>query len=85
MMDGEKGNHELGRLLLVRYSVQAAIDRAACLAVELLGGNAFIASPEVAYLFSATRGLSLHPPARAAAATAKRLDDYLSGSALVLD
>lgn len=85
MMDGEKGNHELGRMLLVRYTVQAAIDRAACLAVELLGGNAFIGSPEVAYLFAATRGLSLHPPARLAAATAKRLDEYLSGSPMALD
>jgi alkylation response protein AidB-like acyl-CoA dehydrogenase len=83
MEAGEKGNHELGRLLLVRYAVQAAIDRATCLAVELLGGNAFIASSEVSYLFSAARGLSLHPPARTA--TGRRLDEYLAGSPLALD
>jgi alkylation response protein AidB-like acyl-CoA dehydrogenase len=83
MEAGEKGNHELGRLLLVRYAVQGAIDRATCLAVELLGGNAFIGSPEVAYLFSAARGLSLHPPARTA--TGKRLNEYLTGSPLALD
>jgi len=83
MESGEKGNHELGRLLLVRYSVQSAIDRAACLAVELLGGNAFIGSAEVSYLFSAARGLSLHPPARTG--TGKRLDEYLTGRPFVLD
>jgi hypothetical protein len=59
MVAGERDNHELGRLLLVRYAVQAAIDRATCLAVELLGGNAFISSSEVSYLFPAARGLSL--------------------------
>ena len=61
----------------------AAIDRATCLAVELLGGNAFIGSPEVSYLFAAARGLSLHPPARPV--TAKRLAEYLAGSLLILD
>jgi alkylation response protein AidB-like acyl-CoA dehydrogenase len=80
---GERGNSEFGRMLLVRYAVQSAIDRAACLAVELLGGNAFIGSSEVSYLFAATRGLSLHPPARPV--TAKRLDEYLAGSLLILD
>ena len=83
MEAGERGNIEFGRMLLVRYGVQGAIDRATCLAVELLGGNAFIRSAEVSYLFSATRGLSLHPPARPV--TAKRLDEYLGGSLLILD
>jgi alkylation response protein AidB-like acyl-CoA dehydrogenase len=83
MRAGELGNHELGRMLLVRYAVQAAIDRASCLAVELLGGNAFIGSPEVSYLFAATRGLSLHPPSRPAALGI--LDRYLGGGVLILD
>ena len=83
MDSGERGNYELGRMLLVRYGVQGAIDRSTCLAVELLGGNAFIRSGEVSYLFSAARGLSLHPPARSV--TAKRLDEYLGGSLLTLD
>jgi alkylation response protein AidB-like acyl-CoA dehydrogenase len=83
MLDGECGNHELGRMLLVRYAVQAAIDRATCLAVELLGGNAFIGSSEVSYLFAAGRGLSLHPPSRPV--TGKRLDEFMAGSLLTLD
>jgi alkylation response protein AidB-like acyl-CoA dehydrogenase len=83
MEAGERGNSEFGRMLLVRYAVQSAVDRATCQAVELLGGNAFIGSPEVAYLFAAARGLSLHPPARPV--TAKRLAEYLAGSLLILD
>lgn len=83
MSAGECGNHELGRIVLVRYAVQDAIDRAACLAVELLGGNAFFGSSDVSYLFAATRGLSLHPPPRAA--TCKRLNEYIAGGPFVLD
>jgi alkylation response protein AidB-like acyl-CoA dehydrogenase len=80
---GEGGNDELARMLLVRYSVQAAIDRAASLAVELLGPAAFINSPDVSYLLAATHVLSLHPPARLGAG--ERLDAYLAGSPLTLD
>jgi alkylation response protein AidB-like acyl-CoA dehydrogenase len=84
MEAGDKSNDNLARMLLVRYSVQDAIDRAASLAVELLGGTAFIRTPEVSYLHAATRVLSLHPPSRMAAG--KRLDAHLSnGSPLVLD
>ncbi len=83
MRPGEGGNDELARMLLVRYSVQTAIDRATSLAVELLGGMAFIRSPEVSYLLSAARALSLHPPARLM--TGNRLDAYLAGSPLALD
>jgi alkylation response protein AidB-like acyl-CoA dehydrogenase len=83
MPAGERGNDELARMLLVRYAVQTAIDRAASLAVELLGAAAFIQSPDVAYLLAATRVLSLHPPSRPVAG--KRLDAYLAGSPLVLD
>jgi alkylation response protein AidB-like acyl-CoA dehydrogenase len=83
MRPGEGGNDELARMLLVRYSVKAAIDRAAALAVELLGPGAFMQSPEVTYLHAATAVLALHPPARLGAC--KRLDEYLTGSPLVLD
>jgi alkylation response protein AidB-like acyl-CoA dehydrogenase len=83
MPAGERGNDELARMLLVRYAVQAAIDRAASLAVELLGTTAFIQSPDVSYLLAATRVLALHPPSRPAAG--KRLDAWLGGSPLVLD
>jgi alkylation response protein AidB-like acyl-CoA dehydrogenase len=83
MLDRERGNDELARMLMVRYAVQAAIDRAASQAVELLGGMAFIQSPEVSYLLAAARPLALHPPARLMAG--KHLDAYLGGSPLVLD
>jgi alkylation response protein AidB-like acyl-CoA dehydrogenase len=83
MPAGERGNDELARMLLVRYAIQDTLARAASLAVEVLGAMAFIRSPEVAYLHSATRVLSVHPPARLAAG--KRLNEYLSGSPLVLD
>jgi alkylation response protein AidB-like acyl-CoA dehydrogenase len=83
MSAGERGNDLLARMILVRYAIQSAIDRAASLAVELLGANAFIHSPEVAYLLAATRVLSVHPPGRPRAA--KRLNDYLGGTMLVLD
>jgi alkylation response protein AidB-like acyl-CoA dehydrogenase len=83
MCAGERGNDMLARMLLVRYAVQKAIDRAASLAVELLGANAFIHSPEVAYLLAATRVLLVHLPGRPRAA--ERLNEYLSGTLLVLD
>jgi alkylation response protein AidB-like acyl-CoA dehydrogenase len=77
------GNDELARMLLVRYAVHGAVDRAASLAVELLGGLAFIRSPEVSYLLAAVHVLPLHPPPRLSAA--KSLNAYLLGSPLVLD
>jgi alkylation response protein AidB-like acyl-CoA dehydrogenase len=83
MRPGEGGNDELARMLLVRYFVKAAIDRAAALAVELLGPAGFMQAPEVAYLHAATAVLALHPPARIGAC--QRLDAYLVGSPLVLD
>jgi alkylation response protein AidB-like acyl-CoA dehydrogenase len=83
MAAGERGNDELARMILVRYAVQAALDRASSMAVELLGGMAFIQSPEVSYLLAAAHALALHPPPRLAAS--KRLDEYLAGSPLVLD
>ena len=83
MEAGERCNADLARVLLVRYSVQGAVDRAAALAVELLGGMAFIGSPEIAYLHAATRPLTLHPPSRLSAS--RRIDEYLAGGMLVLD
>jgi hypothetical protein len=37
-------------------------------AAAVLGGMAFIESPEIAYLLAATHALAFHPPSRAAAA-----------------
>jgi alkylation response protein AidB-like acyl-CoA dehydrogenase len=83
MSAGERGNEQLARMLLVRYAVQDAITRATSLAVELLGGMAFIQSHEVSYLLAASRALSLHPPPRTTTGT--RLNDYLGGDLLVID
>lgn len=54
----------LGRMLLVRYATERAIERATDMAMALLGGIAFIQSPDVSYLLAASRGLSFHPPSR---------------------
>ncbi len=83
MVAGEFGNDELARMILVRYGVQASIDRVTSLSFELLGGMAFIQSPEIALLAGATRALALHPPSRLTAAN--RLNDYLKGRPLILD
>jgi alkylation response protein AidB-like acyl-CoA dehydrogenase len=83
MMAGERENDQFARMILVRYAVQGAIARATSLAVEMLGGVAFIRSPEVSYLLAASRALALHPPPRLK--TGKRLVEHLMGSPLILD
>src|SRR6185436_14923959 len=44
--DAGEGRDQLARALFVRYAVQRAIRNATSLALELLGGMAFIGSPE---------------------------------------
>ena len=83
MEAGERRNRDLARMMLVRYAVQGAIERATNLAVEVLGGLAFIASADVGYLLAASRGLGLHPPSRAAAG--ERLAAHLAGAEFVVD
>ena len=77
MQTGERGEAILVQSLFVRYSVQQAIERVAARAVELLGGMAFISSPDISYLMAASRALTFHPPSRLSFAPA--LDDYLAG------
>jgi alkylation response protein AidB-like acyl-CoA dehydrogenase len=55
------------KALCTRFMVQGAVERATNLAVELLGGMAFIASDEVAYLLAASRAICFHPISRSAA------------------
>jgi len=83
METGARRNRDLARAVLVRYAVQGAIERATNLAIEVLGGLAFLGSPEPAYLLAASRGLGLHPPARAAAT--ERLAAHLAGAEFVVD
>jgi len=78
MMAKPRGKDELGRMLLVRYAVQSAIERATALAFEMLGGIAFVRSPEITYLFSAAHALGLHPPNRAS--MTEELSNFLGGT-----
>ncbi|MFY9821263.1 MAG: acyl-CoA dehydrogenase family protein [Thermoanaerobaculia bacterium] len=73
---------ELARALFVRYTVQRAIRNATSLAVELLGGMAFIGSAEPSYLYAAAHCLVFHPPGRVNALPA--LARYLDGEPLVI-
>jgi len=77
MQTGERSEALLVQSLLVRFAVQQAIERISERAAELLGGMAFIGSPDVAYLLAASRALAFHPPSRVSIAAA--LDGYLAG------
>jgi alkylation response protein AidB-like acyl-CoA dehydrogenase len=57
-------NALLTRALACRYAAQDAINRTAARAVELAGGMAFIADPDVNCFASSTRALAFHPPSR---------------------
>lgn len=78
--DGDDPGGLLGRALLCRYAAQDAIGRATTLAVEHLGGMAFIGSSDVGYLSACARALAFHPPARSTAADA--LEAALGGAPL---
>lgn len=80
--DGLSGDDAVASVLIARYAVQQAIVTATDLAVELLGGVAFIGSPDVSYLAGAVRALAFHPPSRGSAA--EPLLDYLVGGPLTL-
>lgn len=81
--EGEGEAEELvARALFVRHAAQAAIERAANRAVDLLGGLAFIGDPETGYLLAASKPLAFHPPSRPAAEAA--LDRHLRGEPLAL-
>jgi alkylation response protein AidB-like acyl-CoA dehydrogenase len=74
---GENSSEAFARCLIGRYAVQDALTRAASACVELLGGMAFVARPDVAYLLAATHALALHPPNRMS--TISSLVDYIDG------
>lgn len=81
-MEEQSTDMVLSRALLARYAAQDAISRAVAMAVESLGGMAFISSPEVAYLASAARALAFHPPSRDR--TSNQLVAALLGEPLVV-
>ncbi|MEV0201533.1 acyl-CoA dehydrogenase family protein [Nonomuraea sp. NPDC050691] len=71
------GDDALAKAVISRFAVQDAITDAAAQAAELLGGMAFIRSPEIAYLLAACRPLAFHPPSRTACL--EGLADYFEG------
>jgi alkylation response protein AidB-like acyl-CoA dehydrogenase len=82
IMDDETSNEALAKTLTARYAAQDAIGEATRMAVELLGGMAFVRSADVAYLAAVTHGLSFHPPSRSS--VMQPLVDYFGGHALRL-
>lgn len=83
MASEERVEDELAHALFVRYAVQRSIERATTLAVELLGGMAYVSSSEISYLYAAARCLAFHPPSRHSAASA--VGKYLAGDAFVVE
>jgi alkylation response protein AidB-like acyl-CoA dehydrogenase len=82
VMDGETDNDTLATSLVTRFAVQDAVCAAASLAVELLGGMAFIGSSDVAYLAAAAQAIAFHPPSRTSMASG--LVDYYTGFPIVV-
>ena len=61
-------DHALYQMALsTRFMVQAAVERATNLAVELAGGMAFASSDQVSYLLAASRAICFHPVSRSIA------------------
>ena len=83
MASEDRVQDELAHALFVRYAVQRAIERATTLAVELLGGMAYVSSSEISYLYAAARCLAFHPPSRQSAASA--VGKYLAGDSFVVE
>jgi alkylation response protein AidB-like acyl-CoA dehydrogenase len=80
--DGDTSGDALARTLLARYGAQDAITDVVRMAVEALGGMAFINSSEIGYLAAACHCLSFHPPSRSR--TVEALVAYFGGDALRL-
>jgi isobutylamine N-monooxygenase len=80
--DGLTGDAAVSAVLVARYASQQALRSAADMAAELLGGIAFMQSPDIGYLIAAVRPLAYHPPSRSS--TAQALIDYFTGQPLRL-
>ncbi|MEV7863166.1 acyl-CoA dehydrogenase family protein [Streptomyces hirsutus] len=62
--DGENGNEALAQALVARYAAQEALADARDLAVELLGGTAFMSASDTAVIAASSHGIGFHPPSR---------------------
>lgn len=79
---GERGAELSAHLLLLRYTVRESLRRSAAVSVAALGGSAYIAGPEVAYLESVVHAYGFHPPFRSQ--TADGLACYMKGGLFTL-
>jgi alkylation response protein AidB-like acyl-CoA dehydrogenase len=82
IMDGETDNDTLAAALVTRFAVQDMVMASTAAAVELLGGMAYIGSPDVAYLAAAAHGIAFHPPSRTSMAGG--MVDYYAGYPVVV-
>jgi alkylation response protein AidB-like acyl-CoA dehydrogenase len=82
VMDDEVDNDGLAQALVTRFAVQDAVCQSVNQAVELLGGMAYVSSPDVAYLAAASHAIAFHPPSRGSIAAG--LVDYYNGEAIVV-
>ncbi|GAA2670052.1 MULTISPECIES: acyl-CoA dehydrogenase family protein [Actinosynnema] len=80
---GSVGNDALADALTARYSLQRTSRRVAGTAVELLGGMAFVSSPDVALLAASVHALAFHPPGRLS--TVDAMERYHGGAPLRVD
>lgn len=78
--DGMVGEEAVAATLTARFAVQKVLAGIADVAVELLGGMAFINSSEIAYLTAALHPLAFHPPGRTS--SSPHLVDYFTGGSL---
>ena len=80
MGNGQPSGEILPQAFMVRFATQRTIERAVMLAAELLGGMAFVGSPDLAYIIAASRALAYHPPSRTSMSDA--LAAYLASEPL---
>lgn len=80
--DDENRDDIVAQAVFVRHLVQGIIERVAMSATELLGGMAFIQSPELTYLLASSCALAFHGPSRLSAVSG--LDKFLLGAPLQL-
>jgi len=80
--DGLNGDEAVAAVLVARFAAQESLAAASDLAAELLGGIAYMQSPDIAYLTAVARPLVYHPPSRSS--TAQALVDYFGGKPLLL-
>jgi alkylation response protein AidB-like acyl-CoA dehydrogenase len=80
MVLGLRGESAFAAALVARFAAQGAIERAVARCVEALGGMAYVAASDVAYLAACSAALGFHPPSKSRMTNA--LCDFFSGQPL---